>query len=62
MPELKPARLRLLELAAKIARREYLPDLDTARTIRDARAITNYYADKHGQLAMQLKAVWDELQ
>ena len=59
--QLKPAKLRLLELAAKIARREYLPDLETARTIRDARAIVKFYDDRHGQLAMQLKAVWDEL-
>ena len=57
----KPARLRLLEIAAKLARREYLPSLERCRTIRDARAEVGRYDDYHGRLASELKTIWDEL-
>ena len=61
MPELKPAKLRLLELAAKIARSEYLPSLERCKTLRAANAEIRAMDDRHGQLAMELKAIWDEL-
>ena len=51
----------LLEIAARIARREYLPNVDRCRTISDVRKEVRRYDDYHGHLAMRLKSVWDEL-
>lgn len=53
--------LQLLKIAAKIARREYFPSLEKCRTIHDARAEVARYDDYQGVLAMDLKAVHDDL-
>jgi hypothetical protein len=59
-PEGEPARAKLLNIAAKVARREYLPSLEKCRTINDAHVEVGRYDKYHATLAMDLKAVFDE--
>jgi hypothetical protein len=51
----------LLKLAARVARREYLPSLERCHTICDARIELSCMDDRHGELAMQLKDIWNKL-
>lgn len=48
------ARIRLIHVAAKVARREYLPDLSTCRTIQNARDLVAQYDGYHCALANEL--------
>ncbi|HEY6766613.1 MAG TPA: hypothetical protein VI386_17780 [Candidatus Sulfotelmatobacter sp.] len=50
--------LRLLKVAAQVARRAYLPSLERCRTIGDAREEIYRYDDIHARLAQELKEIW----
>lgn len=54
-------RTKLLKIAAKVARREYMPSLENCRTISDARIEVRRMDDLHAQLAWELKTVLDAL-
>jgi hypothetical protein len=60
----QPSRLRhfitqLTNLTAKIARREYLPNLEKCRTIRDARRVVIQMEDKQMALVRDFKTIID---
>ena len=47
----------LIKLAASVVRREYLPNLERCRTIRDARDEISRHDSRHVDLGMKIKAV-----
>lgn len=52
---------RLIKLAARLARRELLPDLDHCRTIQDARSRVALFDEAHGYVATEAKQIADAL-
>jgi hypothetical protein len=53
---------KLLNIAVELAHGDWMPNLAACRTMRQARNAVSCSADKHGELAIRLKSVWDELQ
>jgi len=50
---------RLLDVAARVAHRKYLPSLEKCRTINDARCVVRKMDKEHVSLAAELKEIWD---
>lgn len=61
VPQQGQALSRLLAIAADVARRKYLPDIEDCRTIDAARQMASSFSDDHSKLANDLKEVWDAL-
>ena len=57
-PKVEP-QTRLLDVAARVARRKYLPSLEKCRTINDARCVVRKMDKEHVSLAAELKEIWD---
>jgi hypothetical protein len=60
-PTEQPALAHLLEVAAKIVRREYLPTLESCKNIGQARTLIARYGATHAALGMELKSIFDKL-
>jgi Protein of unknown function (DUF551) len=60
-PTEQPALAHLLEVAAKIVRREYLPPLESCKNIGQARTLIARYGATHAALGMELKSIFDKL-